>query len=328
VVVHFLRASEVAAAARLVRRVGWPGLLVLVPTGLAMSLDARAWQLLLRLLGQPVRWRALVKLRLAAEALVLALPGGSVAGEAAKLTLLNKWVGVPVGKGAASQLLTKACLIGAESVYMALGAAALGTVMLLGRGPRSAMPVTLAAIGALFTAGLSAGLFLVLRDAAAASRLIHFVGRIPIARVRRWAAAQEGSFNETDAAARAFFEAPWGSRLRCGAYFFFEWLMEGLEMFIILRCLKVPLGISEAFVLDGSSSLVRALAFFAPGGLGFQDVTQIAFLKSLGVTDAVTVGVALLVIKRTKEVFWMLTGVLLLAGRRAPWQQATSDPKP
>jgi len=91
---------------------------------------------------------------------------------------------------------------------------------------------------------------------------------------------------------------------------------------------KGPLGISEAFVLDGSSSLVRALAFFAPGGLGFQDVTQIAFLKSLEVTNAVTVVLLSWSSKRTKEVFWMLTGVLLLAGRRAPWQQATSDPRP
>jgi len=70
------------------------------------------------------------------------------------------------------------------------------------------MPLTLAAIGALLTAGISGGLLFVLRDAAAASRLIQFVGRIPIVRVRRWAEAQKTAFVETDAASRAFFEAP------------------------------------------------------------------------------------------------------------------------
>jgi uncharacterized membrane protein YbhN (UPF0104 family) len=321
VITRLARGSDLRAARDLVQRTGWRGAFVLLPTAFAMALDARAWQLILRALGHPVRWRLLARLRVGAESLVLFLPGGAVAGEAAKLALLRRWAGVPVPVGAASQLLVKACLIGAESVYMALGAGALEAVMLVGEGPRSKLPVAVAALGALLTAGISGGLFYVLRDAAAASRLIGLVSKIPIGRVRRWADAQRAEFAETDRATHAFFDAPLATRLRCGGYFLLEWLVEGAEMYLVLWCLGVHLGVPETLVLDGGSSLVRALAFVAPGGLGFQDVTQIAFLTGLGVPDAVTVGVAMIVIKRTKEIFWMLTGVLLLAdSRRAPWR--------
>jgi hypothetical protein len=60
---------------------------------------------------------------------------------------------------------------------------------------------------------------------------------------------------------------------------------------------------------------VRGLAFFVPAGLGIQDIGYLAFLRGFGVPHAVTVGAAFVFVKRSKEIFWILIGYLLLAGQ-------------
>jgi uncharacterized protein (TIRG00374 family) len=305
-------AGDLAAAPALVRHVGWPVLLVLLPTAVAMGLDAAAWGTILRSLGHQVRWRAILGVRLAAESLVLAMPGGAVAGEAAKLALLRRRAGVPLSAGTASLALTKACLFAAEAVYL-LGAAAL----FLGSGHlRPLAPLVIAVAAGIGVAAAAMVLFLVLRDPSWASRFGAWLRRIPSRRLRAWIEARRSGLEALDRSAAGFFAAPLGSRLRCVALLLLEWLVEGAETWLIFRLLGVPIGLAGAIVIDAIGSLVRALAFFVPAGLGVQDVTQVALLKTMGVADAGTAGAAYIVIKRTKEVFWVFAGSRFLVGKR------------
>src|SRR5882724_3580807 len=91
---RLVRAGDVERALDMVGRAGWPLALVLAPTLVAMSLDALGWRAILSTLGHAVPWRRMLELRLSVEALVLALPGVSVAGEAAKVALLRRRAGV------------------------------------------------------------------------------------------------------------------------------------------------------------------------------------------------------------------------------------------
>jgi uncharacterized membrane protein YbhN (UPF0104 family) len=50
-----------------------------------------------------------------------------------------------------------------------------------------------------------------------------------------------------------------------------------------------------------------------PAGLGVQDLGYVLFLKALGVPDATTVGTAFVLMKRGKDLFWVLLGFGLLA---------------
>jgi uncharacterized protein (TIRG00374 family) len=313
-VVRLLHAADFGHVTNLVERAGWPLALVLLPTGVAMGVDAQGWRLVLRALGHEVRWPALVRARLAVESIVLSAPGGPVAGEAMKVGLLHWRAGVPVAAGAASLALTKACLWGSEAAYLLIATAALAFAAGTAGSMRALGPLTLG--GAAIVATLSAVTFGVLRHGSLASRVGGLLRRVPLERVRHWIEGRRQAFLTLDATARSFFTAPWPLRLGCLATFTVEWLVEGAETLLILRCIGVDIAVGQALAVDGVTSLLRALAFFVPAGLGVQDVTQLLLLQRLGVPDAPAAAAALIFIKRTKEVFWVFTGSLFFAGSK------------
>ena len=66
-------------------------------------------------------------------------------------------------------------------------------------------------------------------------------------------------------------------------------------------------------VIPGAASA----AVPVPAGLGVQDAAYVLCLRALGVPDATTLGAAFVVIKRGKDLFWIVVGFLLLGlGRR------------
>jgi uncharacterized membrane protein YbhN (UPF0104 family) len=323
-----LRLAELRRAFELVQHAGWPMAAVLLPTGLAMSLDARGLQQVLRTMGWRVAWPVLLPIRLAAEALVLAIPGGAFAAEAAKLGLLRRGGGVPLGVGGACLALCKACHIGGEALYLAVAA----IVVSIGGAARAAhgglSPWLLAAVGSLVVAGTSTALFMLLRDVSQVSRFVARLLPARAERLRRWAGARRAAFEQLDRVAQGFFAAPRSTRLLCVAPFALEWFVEGLETFLILRCLGASVGFGSAVVVDGVGSLLRAMAFFVPAGLGVQDAAQVALLAMLGVPDAAALGAALIIVKRTKEVFWLFTGLAIGAGKRKLWVNSQLEPAP
>ena len=321
VLLRAIGSTDLARAARAVRGAGWWLMLVPLPTLVAMSLDTWAWRRILQLLGRHVSWRRLLELRLSVESIVLALPGGSLAGEGMKLALLQRRLDVPFGTGAASLALTKALLTGAAALYLAAGAVLLLMTGAAGTVPSvTRVPALLGLGGAVFTALLAAALVLILRGGATFVALSRRLSTFPLAAVRAWMAPRQASFGRIDADARTFFARPRRTQLACFVPFLLEWLMEGVETFVILRCLRAAVGFGDALVLDGVGSLLRTIVFFVPAGLGFQDGAQVALLGMLGVGDAPATGAAFIFIKRTKELFWIVTGASFLAVRRDSWQ--------
>ncbi len=69
--------------------------------------------------------------------------------------------------------------------------------------------------------------------------------------------------------------------------------------------------------------LLRSAAVPVPAGIGVQDLGYLLFLKALGVPDWKTAGTAFVVLKRGKDLVWVLAGFALLAlGRWRRGQQA------
>jgi uncharacterized protein (TIRG00374 family) len=325
---RLIQGHDLRQAVTLIRRVGWPLALVVVPTLLAMGLDALGWGGILRALGTPVRWSRMLELRVSVEALVLLLPGGSVAGEAAKLALLTRRAGVALPRAVASLALTKGYLVATDGAYLALAAVWAGLdASAAGEGPL-ALPAEGAAACAAAMGLLGWLLLAWLRHAAIASRIAAWLQKIPIKRLKRAIAERERGFADIDAEARAFFAAPAGQRFRPFLAFLCEWLMEGAETLLIVRCLGLPIPIGPVLTIDALGSLLRVVVFFLPAGLGVQDAAIILLLRQMGVPNPVAAGAALILIKRAKELFWIAagTGFLLIRGdlRRA----ATPGPAP
>jgi uncharacterized membrane protein YbhN (UPF0104 family) len=325
---RLIRGHDLRQAWTLIRDVGWPLGLVVLPTLIAMGLDAAGWGGILLALGTRVPWSRMLELRVSVEALVLLLPGGSVAGEAAKMALLNRRAGVPLPRAVASLALTKGYLVATDGAYLALAAtwAALDAVA------AGDSPLSLPAAGA---AGCAAamgllGWFLLasLRHAAIATRIAALLQKIPIQRLRRAIAERERGFAQIDTEARAFFSAPAGLRLRPMLAFFAEWLMEGIETLIIVRCLGLPIAIGPVLTLDALGSLLRVVVFFLPAGLGVQDAAIILLLRQMGLPNPVAAGTALILVKRAKELFWILAGTVFLLIRGDLRRATTLAPEP
>ena len=316
---HVFSSVDLGRARVLLARVGWPLALVPLPAALALSIDALGLGRILRLVGHRAAATELVGLRMSAEAVALAIPGGSVAAEAVKLSLLTRRTGAPPPVAAGALAIAKATVVRAESVYLA-GAAALVVLGVVRGGRPQSLRLALAAGGAAGVTALASAVALaLLRNAHVVTRLGRWLTALPSARLRRAIESHRQALEATDQTTARFFAAPLHARALCLLPYVGEWLVEGLETLLILRCLSVPIGLGEALAFDGAGSFLRALAFFVPAGLGVQDAGQLFLLGVLGVPDPTVTGGAFIFIKRTKEVFWIALGASLLAARKKSW---------
>ncbi len=315
---RLIHPGDLARARGLVGQLRWSLALVLLPTLIAMAVDALGWRTILRTLGQRVRWRRMLELRLSVEAIVLAMPGGSVAGEAAKVALLERRAEVPLAVGAASLALTKLQLIASDAVYLLLAAI---TVGFTARGWRLDVPGKLAFAGAALTTVVTVVLALLLHRSQSGTWLARAIARLPSPAVRAWLERRRARFEELDRATRRHFESSRAARVACFLPFFAEWLIEAAETWLILRLVGTSLSLGQTLALDGVGSLLRAIVIFVPAGLGIQDAAQLMLMRELNVSDPIATGAAFIFIKRTKEVFWIVIGSLFLAVRRDLWRR-------
>ena len=72
-------------------------------------------------------------------------------------------------------------------------------------------------------------------------------------------------------------------------------------------------------IFEPMVSLTRSLAFFIPGGLGVMDSGYVSAFGSAGIANVVTAGAAFIVIKRSKELFWIVIGLFFM------WLQGRND---
>jgi uncharacterized membrane protein YbhN (UPF0104 family) len=106
------------------------------------------------------------------------------------------------------------------------------------------------------------------------------------------------------------------------------WFMEAAESWLLLRLLGVALPYGAVLAFEPVVSFARSAAFFVPAGLGVQDGGYMAMLRGFGIPDATNRAAAFVLLKRFKEVFWIIVGwTLFLATRRSrlPAPVVTSD---
>ena len=94
------------------------------------------------------------------------------------------------------------------------------------------------------------------------------------------------------------------------------WVVRGVESLVFLSLLDVTLSLNVAVLLESTLVLVRSMAVPVPAGLGVQDVGYVLSLRALGIPDATTVSAAFVLMKRGRDVFWIVVGFLLLGGER------------
>lgn len=293
--------------------------IVFVPFALALALDTAAFRIVFRVLGHRLPFWRMFPIRITAEAVIMTFPGGVVFAETLNPILLERRCGVPISESVVAGT-TKWCLL-TRAQAMNITIAALVSFGPLARASHAligseGLPwLVLATALVPLTGSLVVASSLV--GGTRVERIRQSLRRIPIAPLRKWLDAKKHGFMDTDAG----FGRLRGVRAKLIVPMLFllgTWLLEGLETVVILRVLGADVGVADVIGFEAAVTLLRNLAFFAPAGLGVQDLGYLAAFQAMGIHDAPSIGAAFVVVKRAKEIVWIVLGyVLLFFARRA-----------
>jgi glycosyltransferase 2 family protein len=291
------------------RVLGWAAPLVFVPYLLIAIIDARGWRLAL-----PAAARARIPLpglmltRMAGEAVNSLTPAAAL-GEPVKAYLLRPWQ-VTGSEALASVVISKTALIASQSLFTALGIAAL-----LARIDRPQLAlgwlVVMVVICALFTMGL---VWMQHRSPGAA--LWRLLRRV-VPRVRLVDRLETG-IAAFDHRLRDFYRGEPRAFLRASTWHFTGWLLGVVEVVVMVTLMGRSVTWLDAFVIETLAQPIRATSILVPAGIGTQELGGVWLCTFLGMAEADAVTLWLL--KRAREVVFDGVGVAYLAqhgGRRA-----------
>ncbi len=306
-----LQDVDLGDAARELSRAGPLLLLGLIPYGVSLAADGWGFSRLFRRVGQRIHPLGLAGTRASAEALGISLPGGALIAESVKPLLLHSRFGVPLEVGAGAMAARKCLIVAAHGVYI-------GLALALGWGWLAAQSVRLSGAAGLPWVVLASGIAigaaavmmrLALRSGNVVSRLSRLAGRLPIEALRRRLESASRSFTRADESLRRMLELRGG--LASLPAFVIMWMCEAVESWLLLRLFGFELGFVETLALEATISAVRAFAFLAPAGIGFQDAGYLALLGAGG--PGGSAAAAFVLAKRLRELCWIGIGYALLA---------------
>ncbi len=315
-----------ARVAALIAGTGAPLLLALLPQAVAFWSETLGWQQLARSLGHRLELLAMLRVRVATEALAQSLPAGVLWCESMKPLLLSRHAGLPVAAGVGVAAGRKLARLWAHAAYLSLafvlGFATLRRAsrgMLGGAGLEwlvlaTALALLVACVA--MTSGLS--------SSALAERVHGLLVRLPVVGARL--AARRAGFVETDVhiarVGRLGARALAGPVLAC----LVAWCAESVETLIVLRILGVSLDLGDALAIEATVSFARQLLFVVPAGIGVQDAGYVGFLAALRVPGALEIGAAFALVKRGRELVFTTIGLGLLVAPPLRFRAAPAAP--
>ena len=250
---------------------------------------------------------------------MLGLPSGSVVSETVQPYLLKRRCGVPTESGIVASVARKFFVVVSHGLF--LGLSTLLAWPLLDQdstaaiGRRGLPWLLLATSGVLVGAAL--GVVLATAHGRVADRVHRGLDRFGGRWLGAWLERNALRFQRTDEGLAAFFRQEPIALVPSILLYVAGWFLRAVETWLFLRLVGVDVPLPAAMVIETALILVRAMAVPVPAGLGVQDTGYVLCLKALGVPDATTVGAAFVLLKRGKDLFWILLGFLLLGvGRR------------
>jgi putative membrane protein len=264
---------------KLFSQAGW-ALLWLVPLhALPLLLDAVGWRALIsaRVRLWTLWWIATVR-----QAVNGLLPVANIGGELVGITLLAR-SGVGGTLAASSVIVEVLLTVVNQYLFVALGVALLLQVT-------QAMRITNALLlGLAASAPVIALLIVLLRHGAVFERLQHMAERLLGFDVERSEVLQGA---RVDAAIRSLFNAH-GRLFSALCWQFAGLIAECIETWAALRLLGVPVGFSNAVVLESLTQAARQFIFIVPAGLGVQELGLVGVGHVLGIGGDVAIALSL-----------------------------------
>jgi uncharacterized protein (TIRG00374 family) len=319
-----LRSADVGRALGLVHSLGFWLPLLLLPNFAAFLAETVGWWLcFVRLCPRP-RFRCLLAVRVMGDALMLGLPSGSVVAETVQPYLLKRRCGVPTEAGIVASVARKFFVVVSHGLFLGLSTLLAWPVLdqdstaAIGR---RGLPWLLLATSVTLVGAAFAGVLATARGRVA-DRVHRWLDRFGGRWLGSWLERNALRFQRTDEGLAAFFRQEPIALVPSILLYVAGWFLRAVETWLFLRLVGVDVPLRAAMVVETALILVRAMAVPVPAGLGVQDAGYILCLKALGVPEATTVGAAFVLLKRGKDLFWILLGFLLLGIGRRPGEGA------
>ncbi len=300
---------------------GWKGALAVVAVYFAAFLfDTAVWMAALTARRPSARLLAqLWQVRVIGEAVNAATPLASIGGEAAKALLLRKYFDVALRDGIASLVLAKTAIM--VGLILFLGG---GFTLALG-DDRLPEPVKLAAglgLGAFSFAIVCLVLVQWFRLASRAATWLS--GKRYGARLKNWLVA----LADMDRQLSGFYRGHPARLIPAILLSIANWLLGALEVMVVMWFLGFPITFADAIVIEALTQLVKAGTFFIPMSLGAQEGTLMLAVGAL--TGDPALGLAVAIVRRGRELLWILLGLLLFwsFSGRAIHADAPPEPRP
>jgi uncharacterized membrane protein YbhN (UPF0104 family) len=316
-----LKDADLSRTAELIRNVGPAAALLILPQGIWTVMHAWSWQRVLVSLEQKVPVWPLVGTFFTMEAAHLTIPGGPAVSESLGVFFLGRRFGVTVADAVASQAIKKLLVVSTNGLYAAIGAMLAWNALpaasarMFGEGSQMFRWLVVGTAVVLLT--IAAVMFWGMKRGSLAMAVFRVLTKIPIKRFQTFLRERSHRWAYTDAQlARPLSGSRVLELVPPGLILLLQWCVEGFEAWLILHLLGADVTFGQAFVMEVAGSTLRSLVFAIPAGLGVQDAGYVAMLGAFGVPGAAEFGAAFVLLKRSKELFWIGFGWALMLGSR------------
>lgn len=297
-----VREMDAAEVWRQVVELGWWGMVfVLTLYTVAFLISVVGWLLTFKTVPMTSPWMGrLYLVRMAGEAFNNVTPLGSVGGEPVKALMLKHRYGLGYREVGVSLILDKTVVAIGLALFLSVG-----FVLLM---PSERLEGTFKTVSGLGLAALSTGIllfFLIQRF-----RIASWVGqRLGGSRFGARLGRVLRLVGDVDERIVRFYTVHWKRFAAALSLALVNWTLGAVEVYAVMWWLGQPVTLVDAWGIEAMAQLVRTGTFFIPAGLGTQDGTFVFVCSAI--TGNAPVGLAMSVVRRCREIVWILTGLAL-----------------
>jgi uncharacterized protein (TIRG00374 family) len=284
------------------RHVGWLGVAaVFALYAVTFGAEIVAWNLTLPSARLTPEWIArLWTAQMVGDAVNNLTPLASVGGEPVKVALLKNRYGVSYRESTASLVLMQTIVNGALVFFVSIGFVLMWMTDALPPAYRLAAGSGLATL----TAGLAS--FFFVQRYQGVSRVSGWLGRH---RFGARALALLDVVRDIEDRLIAFYTGQPGRFATAIALVFVNWVLGSVEIACMLYFLGHPISLADAWVIESLFALVRTALFVVPANIGTQEGSLVLVCGLI--TGSPTLGLAVALIRRFRELTWLCGGVIL-----------------
>ena len=287
----------------------WQFALLCLPYAVIMAVDTLGWRYAFARDGAP--FFTLLGARIAGDALNLVTAVASVGGEAIKAWLVRRHVSYE--ESVPSLIVAKTTSTVGQVLFLLFG------VMIAELALDLDARLVRGMLWLLAIEGLAVGGFVLVQCTGVIARAGRLTGLLGVRR-------GPGFAERLDDSLRNFYRTQRRRLLLSTGFHFAGWVLGGVEVFLMLYALKVPLSLLTAVVVEAFGAGVRFASFLVPANIGVMEGANAGAFAALGVGAGA--GLAFSLVRRARQAVWVALGlVILVAMRPRGWMaSAPGDP--